>query len=75
MFFSQGERDYQVPPSELGPWQRALAGHANVTFKTYPAMDHLLLDGRGPATPAEYSTPGHVDPQLVADLVAWIEAH
>jgi dienelactone hydrolase len=73
MFFSQGERDYQVPPSELGPWQQALAGRSNATFKTYPAMDHLLLDGSGPATPAEYSTPGHVDSQLVTDLVAWID--
>jgi hypothetical protein len=75
MFFSQGTRDYQVPPSELEPWQQALAGHSNVTFKTYPAMDHLLLDGSGPATPAEYSTPAHVDRQLVADLVAWITGH
>jgi hypothetical protein len=37
-------------------------------------MDHLLLDGSGPATPAEYSLPGHVDAQLVADLAAWIVA-
>ncbi len=35
-------------------------------------MDHLLLDGSGPATPAEYSQPVHVDAQLVADLAAWI---
>jgi len=73
MFFSQGGRDYQVPPSQLSPWQQALAGHSNVTFRTYPAMDHLLLDGAGPATPAEYSVPGHVDPQLVSDLAAWVE--
>jgi uncharacterized protein len=72
MFFSQGGRDYQVQPSQLPPWQTALAGHANVAFKTYAAMDHLLLDGSGPATPAEYSLPGHVDAQLVADLAAWI---
>jgi dienelactone hydrolase len=75
MFFSQGRRDYQVPPSELGPWRQALAGHSNVTFKTYPDMDHLLLDGSGPATPAEYSVPGHVDAQLVADLAAWVASH
>ncbi len=73
MFFSQGARDYQVPPSQLPPWQEALAGHSHVTFRTYPAMDHLLLDGTGPATPAEYSVPGHVDPQLVSDLAAWVE--
>jgi dienelactone hydrolase len=73
MFFSQGGRDYQVPPSELQGWEKALAGHSNVTFKTYAAMDHLLLDGSGPATPAEYSVPGHVDSQLVADLAAWLK--
>ncbi len=72
MFFSQGGRDYQVPPSELRPWEEALAGHSNATFRTYPAMDHLLLDGSGAATPAEYGVPGHVDPELVADLGAWI---
>jgi dienelactone hydrolase len=72
MFFSQGGRDYQVPPSELQAWETALVGRTNVTFKTYPPMDHLLLDGSGPITPAEYSVPGHVDPQLVADVAAWI---
>lgn len=75
MFFSQGGRDYQVPLSELQPWEQALAGHSNVTFKTYSAMDHLLLDGSGPASPAEYSVPGHVDARLVADLAAWITSH
>ena len=74
-FFSQGGRDYQVPPSELAPWHRALAGHANASFHTYPAMDHLLLDGTGQPTPAEYSVPGHVDAQLVADLAGWVLAH
>jgi fermentation-respiration switch protein FrsA (DUF1100 family) len=72
MFFSQGGRDYQVPPSQLPPWQTALAGRTNVTVKTYAAMDHLLLDGSGSATPAEYSLPGHVDARLVADLAEWI---
>ena len=61
-----------MSPDQRGPWENALAGHPNVTFRTYPAMDHLLLDGSGPATPAEYSVPGHVDAQLVADLAAWI---
>jgi dienelactone hydrolase len=74
IFFSQGGRDYQVPPTQLRPWEEALAGHPNVTFRTYPPMDHLLLDGSGPPTPGEYSLPGHVDPRLVADLAAWIKS-
>ncbi len=76
MFFSQGGRDYQVPPSELAAWQRALAGRSDVAFRTYPALDHLLFTGTGPSTPAEYTTPGqHVAPELVADLAAWISSH
>jgi dienelactone hydrolase len=74
MFLSQGGRDYQVPPSELQGWEQALAGRTNVTVRTYPAMDHLLLDGSGQPTPAEYGVPGHVDAQLVLDLAAWISA-
>ena len=74
MDFTQGGRDYQVPSTELQPWQRALASHSNVTFTTYPALDHLLFEGSGPATPAEYTIPSHVAPQVVADLAAWVLA-
>ena len=72
MFFAQGGRDYQVPPSELAAWRGALAGRDDVMFHEYPALDHLLLAGTGPSTPAEYATPGHVAPEVVADLAAWI---
>jgi len=75
MFFSQGGRDYQVPPGELTAWQRALAGRSDVTFKVYPSLDHLLLAGTGVSTPAEYAVPGHVDGRLVGDVGAWILGH
>jgi hypothetical protein len=73
MFFSQGGRDYQVPPGELATWRSALAGRTDVTFRTYPALDHLLFAGSGPSTPAEYAIPDqHVAAELVADLARWI---
>jgi fermentation-respiration switch protein FrsA (DUF1100 family) len=72
IFISQGGRDYQVPPSELAAWRTALAGRKNVTIREYPALNHLLLAGTGPSRPAEYMVPGHVAPELVADLAAWI---
>lgn len=75
MLFTQGGRDYQVPPSELQPWKTALAGRSNVTYEVYPTLDHLLFAGSGPSTPAEYTQPAHVAPQVVADLVAWIDGH
>ena len=73
IFISQGGRDYQVPPTELAAWRTALAGRDNVTIREYPALDHLLLAGTGPSRPAEYAVPGHVAPELVADLAAWIK--
>ncbi len=75
MLFTQGGRDYQVPPSELQPWQHALAGRSNVTFDSYPPLDHLLFAGSGPPTPAEYTIPNHVSGQVVADVATWIEGH
>ena len=41
----------------------------------YPAMNHFLMNGTGPATPAEYQIPGHVIAELVSDLAAWIKAN
>ena len=72
IFLSQGGRDYQVPPSELAAWRTALAGRTDVSIHEYPALNHLLIAGSGPARPAEYAVPGHVAPELVADLAAWI---
>jgi dienelactone hydrolase len=72
LFFAQGGRDYQVPPSELAAWREALAGRDDVTFREYPALNHLMMAGSGPSTPAEYTEPGHVAEEVVADLAAWI---
>jgi uncharacterized protein len=75
MFFSQGTRDYQVPPSERQPYRDALGSRSDVTFKDYPAMNHILIDGSGSPSPDEYTVPGHVDASLIADLVAWVHAN
>jgi pimeloyl-ACP methyl ester carboxylesterase len=74
IFVSQGGRDYQVPPSELAAWRKALSGRDDVTIHEYPALNHLLMPGSGPSTPAEYAVPGHVAPELVKDLAAWVLA-
>ncbi len=73
IFISQGGRDYQVPPTELAAWRTALAGRDDVAIHEYPALNHLLMSGSGPSRPAEYAVPGHVAPELVADLAAWIQ--
>lgn len=68
-----GERDYQVTMKDFERWQAALATKKNVSFKLYPALNHLLISGTGRSTPSEYAQAGHVDEQVIADIAAWIK--
>ncbi|MFY9821303.1 MAG: alpha/beta fold hydrolase [Thermoanaerobaculia bacterium] len=72
MLILQGERDYQMTMTDFAAWKKGLAGKPNVTFKSYPKLDHLFLAGEGKSGPAEYEKPGHVDPAVVGDIAAWI---
>jgi dienelactone hydrolase len=69
----QGERDYQVTMTDLALWEKALEGHTNVTFKTYPAINHLLMPGTGASLPAEYMKPNHVEQDVIGDMAAWVQ--
>lgn len=72
MLILQGERDYQVTMTEFARWKAALGLKPTVRFKSYPALNHLMIAGEGRSLPAEYNTPGHVDRQVVDDIAAWI---
>ena len=68
----QGERDYQVTMAEFGAWKSSLGAKDNVTFKSYPSLNHLFIAGTGKSGPAEYGTAGHVDPQVITDIANWV---
>ena len=68
----QGERDYQVTMLDFGNWKSGLASKKNVTFKTYPELNHLFMSGTGKSNPSEYDKAGHVDVRVVDDIAAWI---
>ncbi len=70
----QGERDYQVTLDDLAGWQTALEGRDDVTVKTYPDLNHLLLSGEGDPNPTEYQTPGHIPETVIDDIAGWITA-
>jgi dienelactone hydrolase len=69
----QGARDYQVTAPDYEGWRSALAGHANATFHLYPNLNHLFIAGEGKSLPAEYDKPGHVAPEVIADIAAWVK--
>lgn len=68
----QGARDYQVTLADFERWQDALSNHDNVTFKLYPALNHLFITGEGKSRPMEYDIAGHVDQTAIEDLSTWI---
>ena len=68
----QGERDYQVTMKEFDLWKSGLQGHDNVTFKSYPKLNHLFLEGEGKSLPAEYEKPSHIPDYVFADIAAFL---
>ncbi|HEY6804617.1 MAG TPA: alpha/beta fold hydrolase [Pyrinomonadaceae bacterium] len=70
----QGERDYQVTMLDFNNWKTALAAKKNVSFKTYPELNHLFMSGTGKGNPGEYDQVGHVDARVLDDIAAWITA-
>ena len=73
MFILQGERDYQVTLADLQGWRDALQGHAGVTIKSYPALNHLFLPGEGKSTPSEYERANHIPEYVLDDIASWLK--
>lgn len=68
----QGGRDYQVTIKEFDDWKKALASNKNVSFRLYPALNHLFIAGEGKSTPAEYQIAGHIDVPVINDIASFI---
>jgi len=73
MLVLQGERDYQVTMKDFEAWKEALRGRTNVTFRSYPDLNHLFASGTGKSTPAEYEKPGKVSETVMNDIAAWVK--
>ena len=75
MLILQGGRDYQATVADdLSRWRAALDAAPGVTIRVYDADNHLFFPGSGPSTPAEYEPAQHMDPAVVAGIVAWLTA-
>lgn len=72
MLILQGERDYQVTMTDFAAWKAALGSSPTVTFRSYPALNHLFIEGQGKSTPTEYARPGHVAAEVIDDVAKWI---
>lgn len=75
MLILQGERDYQVTLEDFEIWKGELEGKDNVTFVSFPKLNHLMVSGTGRSTPAEYEFPGNVAIDVILDIVEWVMNH
>jgi dienelactone hydrolase len=75
MLVLQAERDYQVTMEDFDGWKKALAGRKNVTFRSYPKLNHMFLEGEGVSSDEEYLKPGHVPRVVVEDIASWVREH
>jgi hypothetical protein len=70
----QAESDYQVTKKDFDGWEKALAGHKNVTMKSYPGLCHLFIPAGNPPSPADYDKPGHLARDTLDDIATWVDA-
>ena len=59
----------------IDPKRIFVLGHSlgGISFKSYPKLDHLFLEGTGPATNADYVRPRNIPKYVVDDIAAWIK--
>jgi uncharacterized protein len=74
MLILQGERDFQVNMKDFAAWKSGLQGMQGVTLKSYPTLDHMLIEGSGKSMPADYRKPGqHVVQAVIDDVAKWVK--
>ncbi len=75
MLILQGERDYQVTMEDFELWRTGLSARDNVTFISYPTLNHNMMAGEGLSSPEEYAIQSYVDIAVIEDIAAWINSH
>lgn len=73
MLILQGENDYQVTMQDFQGWKNALSSLSNVTFRSYPKLNHLFITVEGKSTPDAYNVAGHVLDGVIVDVAGWIK--
>jgi dienelactone hydrolase len=73
MLILQGERDYQVTMKDFNLWRAGLGDRPNITFRSFPALNHLFIAGQGRSTPAEYARAGNVDAEVIEVIANWMK--
>ena len=69
----QGEEDYQVTMEDFAMWQEAVGDKENWTLISCPGLTHPFVPGKKSDGSGAYMTSAKVDPQVIADISAFIQ--
>lgn len=74
ILFIQGGRDAHVALSELDKWKKLALEQKKLdhTYSVYPKLNHLAIEGDGPAVPADYEKPGNVPYEVILKMASFI---
>ncbi len=75
ILFLSGDRDYQVPISEMELWREALSGgdvELVRLYHTLEGLNHLFMWGDAPSSPNEYMYPGIADQSVAQNIASFI---
>ncbi|WP_128100708.1 alpha/beta fold hydrolase [Paenibacillus sp. DCT19] len=72
MLIMQGENDVQVSMKQFQDWKSALQSHTNVTYKSYPKVNHILSSYDGISIGTEYTQPSNVSQDIIDDIAKWV---
>lgn len=73
LYVLQGERDYQVKMLDFDIWKKTMHDKKQVSFKSYPSLNHLFIEGKGPSIPKEYTQAGNMYEEVINDIVNWVK--
>ncbi len=70
-----GERDYQVPRTDLVLWREHLAENPreHTRLEVYDGLNHLFIEGEGAPNPEEYGIRGEVEPAVIDMMADWVK--
>ena len=57
---------------DFGIWKEALGSRENWTMTAYPGLTHPFTPGQKTEGSAAYMRDGRVDPQVIADIAAFV---
>ncbi len=76
LLFLFGERDIQVPISEMLLWKKGVQNKIvkkQASFISYPKLNHLMMPVDEISSLKDYQKPSHVKQKVINDIAKWIK--